>query len=162
MSIQAYKSQFKELARNNRFKLSGPAAPPKPDLCINAQVPAISVATLEFRDGYHSAPVKIPYDSILSEAVLTFTDDENMTNRQFYEEWYQEIVTKKGFGYYDDFKRRKLVIEQLNRDDSQIWYWTLIDVYPINLSEISFDHSSQNTFTTFSVTLAYHDADWIG
>jgi len=161
-NVESFKSEFKEIVRSNRFRLSGPAVPPKPELCLSAQVPAISLATTEYRDGKNSAPWKIPYDSILSEAVLTFRDDENMTNRSFFEDWYEEIVTSNGFGYFDDFTRAYLKIEQLNRDDSVAYSWRLIDVYPLSLSEIQYDNSSQNEVTTWSVSLAYHDADWIG
>lgn len=161
-NINTFKSSFDELSRNNRFKMDGNGCPPLPKLCIDIEVPAVSVATMEHRDGLHSAPFKIPYDAILAEATFTFRENIGFENRQYYEDWYKTIVTAKGFGYYDDFKRGPLNITQTRRDGADIKKWVLNDIYPIALSAIQFSNASQNEVTTWSVTLAYHEADFIG
>lgn len=160
-SITAFKGEFAELSRNNRFSMSGPACPPTPRLCTAIQVPAISVSTLEHREGTFAAPYKIPYDAILAEATLTFRENETFANRNFFEDWYGEVVKWNGFGYFEDFKRDHLKIIQRDRGGGVIKSWEIWEVYPISLSEIQYTNDSQNELTTWSVTLAYHDANWI-
>lgn len=157
-TIHEYKGGIKtEWARSNRFVLMPSlATPPFPEMCISASVHGINIDTLDYRNGYDTAGWKQPYGTSYPDLTLTFNDQQVMHNRLFYEMWMNTVVNNTGVGYHDTYSRDRFQIAQVGRDGFIKTVFSFYEVYPISLSAIQYDYATQNSLTSFSVTLDHH------
>jgi hypothetical protein len=167
MGINSFKSAITDLARQNRFEIQIPGVvdPPHNKLCINAELPGITLSTEPLYDslwtganlgsGNSFAPFQMPYDVIIKEMPLTFMDTKDFALRKKFDTWFKDVFDPKvGLGYMVDYVKNVIVVG-LDRQDFPQYTATLLNAWPMDIGEIQFDSSSADSYATFTVTLAY-------
>lgn len=158
MRIDTFKANFTDdssLSRDNRFEVSGTAAPTFPlnTLVQNVVLPGVSFDTAMWR--HVGIRQKYPYDPIFGNVVVTFTDDDFNSIQSYYNDWMlNKIYTSDGFKYKEDYAR-VLVIEKRDRSDNTTMTYELQNAFPIELADVALTTSASNTLSTLSVTFTY-------
>ena len=175
-NIETFKSSFQDLARPNRFRITGGwggnAIPKEGIMCTTAQIMGKSLATMEYRMPHQVW--KLPYDMVYPDITLTFLAGEDFAEWNYFQQWFGAIwgtytnddgifQNIPAFSYFDDYKGN-LTIDQLSREnegegqDSSpkvLYTQKLIDCHPITISNLELGMDKNNAFNTFSVTMAY-------
>jgi hypothetical protein len=140
-------------------------------LCSAANLPGIAIATSDERRFGYGPTQKIPYDVLHPDVTLTFYCDGDGESVALFDEWLRSVVT-----YYDPSKTFKgasygeiqyptnymtnLELYAYNEspgvdNPTEILRYTLVDAFPINMSDVQMDWSNDGAVASFQVTFAY-------
>lgn len=124
-------------------------------LCNQAQIPGRAFATNEYTT--HGPIIKLPYQSIYDDIVLSFYCKEDMGINTLFHEWQsyiQDNTSTNEFSYFDDYVT-DMVIEQFDQHGNTTYSIKLIDAYPVMVAPLQLDWATQNGFHNLQVTFAF-------
>jgi hypothetical protein len=158
MSIEKFKSTYKEFSRQNRFEVYIPGFPPETTMaCLSATLPGLGFATAPgrwFSEGVTAVPYESPYDITDNPINLIFLVDSECSIMKPITAWMDEVYDQeRGFGYLDTYGRQ-VEIYQLNRHGDRVFGIKLDKAWPKNFGDLSFA-SSDGAPTTVSLSLTY-------
>lgn len=140
-------------------------------LCEAAALPGVSFQTDEIRMTGYGNVEKRPYAPIFTDITLHFYNDSNSKVLNFYHRWMQaiynfnatinpEATTRSGLaintlGYPNEYHG---IVEITHFDDAseQVIKYTLIDAYPIAISDVAVDWNNQDQLVRIPITFAYN------
>lgn len=135
--------------------------------CESTEFPGRSIATSD--DISFGPTVKLAYDMTYADINLGIMSSEDMSERKLFEEWMNAIVTPSrtsGGGhikYYEDYaSSAKVVIYQINEQNTQIAKCTCYGAFPVSIGPINLAWDENDTYQRFAVTIAYryHEIDY--
>lgn len=156
------------LATKNRFELIATIpgaiteevadAPNKLNmLCESGMLPSKRILTMD-GIGYKSS-YKYPYSYSQGDLSFTFLLDGNYTAKVIFERWLRLIVDhdSKEIAYHDDITANSWTFYQLrgHQQSDRIYGMRLFEVFPVDVSEITFSNAESNTIQQVNVTVAY-------
>lgn len=125
--------------------------------CCAVEIPSISFdVTPHFVHG----PIRnVAYLEQYNEPLqLTFYNDYNYTEYNFFYKWMTTIGNDKFFvDYYDNYKG-DIVLVSYDRDEKNRFQVNCSEAYPINLSSFYFGYNKKD-IPTFNVTFAVHHVE---
>ena len=124
-------------------------------LCNQAQLPARQFATIDYTT--HGPIMKMPYQNMYDDVVMSFYCKENMNVKGLFQEWQNFICDNNStneFSYLDSYTT-DIVVEQFNTKGKTTYAIKLIDAYPLMVSPLQMDWATQNGFHNLQVTFAY-------
>ena len=123
-------------------------------LCEQATLPGRSLATIDYQS--NKQVNKFPYTFIDSEVRMTFILTNDYYIRNMFEDWYESIfnVEKYKVGYKKDYST-DVIIQQLNSKGIPVFGVKLEKAYPIEVSPVEFNNTSENDFSRVTVAFAY-------
>lgn len=151
----AHFAKDSSLSRDNRFHVSGTAAPDHP---LNALVqtvvlPGVSFDTAMWRNV--GIRLKYPYDPIFGNVSVTFADDDFNSIQSYYNDWMlNKIYTSEGFKYKNEYART-LVIEKRDRNDNTTITYELENAFPVEMSDVSLTTAVSNSLSLLTVSFTY-------
>ena len=124
-------------------------------LCNKTQFPGRMFATNEYTT--HGPIIKMPYQSIYDDIVLSFYCKEDMGVSKLFQDWQtfiQDNSSTNEFSYFEDYVS-DVIVEQYDNQGNTIHSIKLIDAYPIMVAPMQLDWATQNGFHELSITMAY-------
>lgn len=134
-----------------------------PDFSFRCEASTIPGRTVATSDDAGSGPaLKIPYDVNYADHEITVICSSDMKERNYFEKWIDNIVTKTGrVKYHDTYaKGKKLELHQINEAGTTLIKYTLNDIYPIQISPMNLSWEESNTYQRFTITLSYRNYDF--
>lgn len=156
MNVNEMKGSFDNLARPNRFQVSGLGV----DGDIEFRAQAASLPSTEFgvvEVPYQGRTIKIPGDRSYSEWTITVQQDDEATIRKAMEDWmFQANASIENTGQINvsEWKRDSRV-EQYDRGGNVIIAYDFIGCWPSQIGEISLDWSENDSIATFDLTIQF-------
>jgi len=127
-------------------------------LAKSAQIPGSSMGTAPLF--YFGREMKLPGNRNFADWTITVINDENFKVRKAFETWMNALNSHRtniragaaatSTGYSVDAK-----VEQFDKLGNVIKTYKFIGAFPVELSPIDLDWSSNDTIEEFSATLAY-------
>jgi len=157
MSYSSFHSSFTEAARVNRFQVNGLGLD---NLFVKAaSLPGSSIGVVDvFHEG---KPVKLAGDRTNEDWTVTCYLDVKSSNFTTMKVWSELVLSNVAniAPLTKDLYKRELQVSMLGRDGSTITGTNhiLSGAFPINMSPVELDHSSNDAAAEFSITFAY---DW--
>ncbi len=164
MDIKEFRSSFTgELAKPSRFKVivNLPASLGSTIdsrtlalRCENAALPGRTLATSDLR--IYGPTEKYPYQTTYDDIALTFICDSNMIEKAAFDAWMEKINprTSWNFEYKSNYASRITII-QYDNSDNEVHKVNLIDAFPIAVSQLDLDWSSDAPYHKLNVVFAY-------
>ena len=124
-------------------------------LCNQAQLPARQFATVDYTT--HGPIMKMPYQNMYDDVVMSFYCKETMTVKQIFQDWQNSICDNDGnnnFNYLQDYATN-IVIHQFDSRGRNTYSCMLMDAYPLMVSPLQLDWGSKDSFHNLQVTFAY-------
>ena len=151
-NIETFKGQFTNLARMNRFKVSGFGLDASLEyFAKGATLPATIVPAMDVN--YQGRIVKLDGDRTYEPFELTIYGDEQMLIRKQFEEWnntYNDPVANVG-----TLVKEQGFIRQMNRDGSVAQTFEFFGAICTNIASVALDWGTNDTPLEFSVTIDY-------
>lgn len=156
-NVERFKSSFSEMARPNRFIVSGfgLSAYQLPYMAKGAQLPSASIGSAEAF--YAGRSVKLAGDRIYPDWTITIYQDIESAIYNDFQEWQEQTlshVPNIGSNEHVTYKRDGYVA-QLDRSGGIVVAFKLIGAIPTELTGIDLAADSNDTPAEFTVTLAY-------
>lgn len=131
--------------------------------CEATELPGKTIATSD--EQMYGPTKKFAYEITYNDLNLQIIASEDMTERIFFEEWMNNIITPTdmNFGnfkgglskYYDDYASGTLKIHQLDQKGIKICTYTLYNAYPIQISPMNLSWEEKDTYQRFTATITY-------
>lgn len=123
-------------------------------LCESVQMPGRSLSTIE--NTTNKQTTKFPYTFIDTEVRMSFILTNDYYARNLFETWYESIfnVEKYKVGYKNDYST-DVIIQQLNSKNIPVYGVKLEKAYPIEVSPIELNNTSENEYARLTVAFAY-------
>jgi hypothetical protein len=163
-SLQEFVYSFqKDIARANRFDVYI-VIPPGINTtdtndrtlslrCEAAQLPGRTFSTTEQRT--YGPIEKYPYLTTFTDLDLTFIVDDDMNQKQFFDNWLEFInpLNTNNYKYKTDYVT-DILINQYSVTDELTYSARLIEAYPISINQLDLDWNSEG-YHKLTVTFAY-------
>lgn len=122
----------------------------------SVSLPGTNVATIERND--NSLTRKVPYDRSFGDLDVVFLCSADMKEKKFFDEWKNLIFkSNKVVEYYDSIITNA-TIECHTTQYSDISYRVrVLELYPVTVTPLSLDKTTENQTLTFQVTFAFRD-----
>jgi len=154
-------SQFRDLSKPNLFKVSIWSPLGKSEvvnlLAKEATIPNTEVTKITLRR--MGTAFQIPGDVNYQDVTLKFHAGQGMEVRRFFNTWQVGYVSN----WQDNmatlpkaWQEGKVVIEQLNQRYESVYKVTLVNAWPVNISDIQLSHDMADARSDFSVSFTYH------
>ena len=151
-SIDTFKGQFSEMARSNRFRVTGFGVDSGLEyMAKGAQLPGSTIGVMDVP--YQGRVIKMSGDRTFNDFTMTIYNDDSMTLLKDFNAWVNLLngeETNVGSTVKRDGK-----IEQLGRDGSVIATFSITGAIPIDVAAVDLAFDTNDTPSEFSVTLAY-------
>lgn len=123
-------------------------------LCESTQMPGRNINTLDFQAERET--LKIPNGFIDDDVTMTFLLTGDYYMKDMMETWMSSIVDTEKYqvGYKKNYQT-DITIQQLNDFDRNVYGIRLQNAYPINISAIELNNTSEGTIQKLTVTFAY-------
>lgn len=169
--LDDFLQSLKDVSRPNLFyvTIEGLSSIEQPDslVAIKADLPSSTMGEITIKR--MGMKVTWPGNTVdWPDATLTFYDDIDGKNRNFFHDWqkwaytdYREESDKKFQGQSElrYIENTSLTIQQVNGKMSKIGKMILYKVWPKVIGGISLDYSSEDSLNTFDVTFSYSYAN---
>lgn len=155
-NITNFTSRYQNLARMNRFKVSGFGLDQELEfLAKGATLPSTSVPVLEVN--YQGRIVKYDGDRVYEPFEITMYGDEEMKARRLFEEWNLECNGSESNA--GTLVKREGLITLLNRQGDEQMGFQLHGCLCSTVSSVALDWGTNDTPMEFTVTIDYdyHD-----
>ena len=164
-TITQFKSRLKGGgARANQFKVILQTFPEGSDdvsndlsfLCKSTTLPGqtITATTVDFR----GRQIKLAGDSrAFEDWSMTVINDTSFSIRNAFEKWMEKInnmATNGGVTNPADYQT-DIIIQQLDRGETVLKTYTLINAFPVSLGEIAVSYDTNDSIEDFTVDFAY-------
>ena len=160
--INRFKQQLADGgARPNQFKVNitfptgGEWVGDKQLLVTGAALPASTVNPVITQ--YRGREIKFAGERIFDPWTITIVNDNKMSLREGFEKWMElmnEKESNEGKIAWDEYSKR-IVIQHLDRNNDPTNTITLIDAFPINMSEIALAYAQNDIIEEYTVTFQY-------
>lgn len=154
--INAIKGSFDNLARPNRFHVTGFGLDRQLEFFAqSASLPASNLGTIEVP--YQGRTIKVPGDRTFDEWTVTVREDNDASLRVAFEDWLNEvngIISNQGINNVEDFKREGQV-QQFDRAGNVILTYTIVGAWPSAVGAIDLSWDENDSVATFDVTIQY-------
>lgn len=157
LDINGIKSAFSsgDFARGNLFEVNIPTLDKNFKFrCKAANIPAGTVGVIEL--GYQNRKIKIAGDRTYDEWTVTVYNDDGHASREAFVEW-QSLAAGTGTeisGSTPDVYKNTALVTQFDRNGIETAEYTISQIWPTNVGEISFDWDSNDELQTFEITFA--------
>lgn len=152
MSIDNFKGQFSEMARANRFRVTGFGVGSKLEyMAKGAQLPGSTMGAMDVP--YQGRIVKMAGDRIFNDFTMTIYNDDSMSLLRDFNDWMNEMNGEES--NVGSTTKRDGNIQQLGRDGGVIATFNLIGAIVIDVAAVDLAFDTNDTPSEFSVTLAY-------
>ena len=144
-----------DFAYANRFtaNLGGIYIPP--EQLESVSLPGLGINTFEAPIGGWSYESKVPGGLVFEDITLVIRETNDFTLYKAFEEWMAKIITPEyKLNYLEDYARPS-VITQLDKAGNSKYNRYLENSFPTGINNIELSAGSENTITTFSVTITY-------
>lgn len=129
--------------------------------CEKTLIPGRTVATVD--DTGSGPALKLPYEVNYADIDITIICSTDMIERKFFENWIDSIITSSAISgkagllkYHNEYARgNKMNLSQIDESGDELITYSLIDVYPIQISPMNLSWEETNTYQRFDVTLSY-------
>jgi len=124
-------------------------------LCKAAAIPAQTIATIDVP--YFGRSIKVPGNKTFDNWTVTVTNDEDFALRNAAENWMAVMNSHQGnlsvVAPNDMLGEAK--VTQFTRAGASIGQWEFKNIFPVNVSEIALDWSTNDTIEEFTIEWAY-------
>ena len=107
---------------------------------------------------YRGRDVKLAGERTFDPWSLTVMNDTGFSYRNAFEDW-MESMNSRATNEADKLNpadySRDIQVDQLSRNGAVLASYTLKDAFPINMSEIALNYSTDNVIEEYTVTFAY-------
>lgn len=152
-SINEIKSSFENLARPNRFYVTGFGLDRELEFFAQASsLPASTLGSIEVP--YQGRNIKIAGDRTFDEWTITVRYDNGDIRRSF-EDWMasiNETVSNVGLNAVEGYKREGQVVQQ-DRAGEDIYEYNIVGAFPTSIGEVELSWDDNDSIATFDVTL---------
>jgi hypothetical protein len=140
--------------------------------CEVAEMPGRTIATSD--ETAYGPTSKRAYETTYSDITIQIIASEDMRERALFDLWMDQIVKGSNYrgvnnsgpagalggaggvvGYYDDYSKGLMSINQMNDSGAVLMTTTMIDCFPIGMSAMNMTWEESNTYQRFSVTMSY-------
>ena len=123
-------------------------------LAKSVQLPGRNLSTTDKKVGKQQ--MKIPYDYIDGDVAMTFYLTNDMYARRYFTNWISCIVDANRYrvGYKKDYATDVQII-QLNQKNLPVYGVTLENAYPLDISAIDLDATTETGIQDMTVNFAY-------
>jgi hypothetical protein len=123
--------------------------------CENAQLPSVTLET-QTRKIYGPTEQQ-PYLRSYGTSDMTFIVTDSMDEKKFFDAWIQLINPNSSYdtNYKSDYIT-PITVNQFDVNDQITYSVSLIDAFPINISQLDLDWSNETSIHKLRVTFAYH------
>ena len=161
MDVNQFKTALKQGgARPNQFKVGlifpdGGSNADEQLLVTGAAIPASTVNPVITQ--YRGREVKFAGERIFDPWTITIINDAEFSLRTRFEDWMEKINNKQDNGGEVEWEsyQTDLTVEHLDRNDAVIQTYSLIQAFPINMSEIALQYAQNDIIEEFTVTFQY-------
>lgn len=152
------------IVRPNQFRVTLPSNIPGQSQDISAQSEFLVNAASLPQSNVDPIPVFYRGRATYTAGERTFQPwtvrvyNENFNVRDVLMQWsnsFNNVTTNEGILTMADYQR-EIFVEQLDRNDTVAKTITLVDAFPINISEIELDFANNNTVESFTCTFIYN------
>ena len=163
MDINGFKQALKGGARPNQFKVGLTFPDQTGDinniLVTGASLPASTVNPAIIQ--YRGREVKLAGERIFDPWTITIVNDAEMSLRQSFEAWMEminskELNTAEG-ALLPETYQLPITVTHLDRNEKALpgGHYTLVDAFPINMSEIALQYAQNDVIEEYTVTFQY-------
>ena len=163
MQVAQFKSQLSDGgARPNQFRVNlqfpGTVGHPGQDydlLVTGAAIPASTVNPVITQ--FRGREVKFAGERIFDPWTITVINDSKFGLRAQFEKWMEEINNKEnnsGEVAWENYQV-DMSVEHLDRNNVALQSYTLVQAFPINMSEIALQYAQNDIIEEFTVTFQY-------
>ena len=163
MQVAQFKSQLSDGgARPNQFRVNlqfpGTVGHPGQDydlLVTGAAIPASTVNPVITQ--FRGREVKFAGERIFDPWTITVINDAKFGLREKFEKWMQEINNREdnsGEVAWENYQV-DMSVEHLDRNNVALQSYTLVQAFPINMSEIALQYAQNDIIEEFTVTFQY-------
>jgi hypothetical protein len=162
-SIEKLRAFFEKsggLAANNEYMvvLTGPTglgikSEDLHILCQSATLPGRAIATADYETT--GIPIKMPYTVLNDDVSISFLLTNDYMVKKFFEEWIDKIidVPRSKVMYKEDYVC-DIEIIQLDKQHKPVYTTTLINAFPIKISQVDFTDESHDVIR-IAIDFAY-------
>lgn len=126
-------------------------------LCTSASLPGRSIGTLGVF--YFGREIKLAGNTTFADWTITVLNDEDFAIRNAFERWQSGINTHvsnlRTLGNNPNFYQADIQIVQYGKLGNGLKGYNLVGAFPVDVSPIDVDWSTNDTAENFTVTLAY-------
>ena len=125
-------------------------------LVISTTLPASNMSPTIVK--YRGREVKLAGERTFDQWSLTVINDTGFSYRNAFEDW-MESMNSRATNEADklepaDYSSR-IQVDQLSRNGAVLATYTLVDAFPINMSEIALNYSTDNVIEEYTVSFVY-------
>jgi hypothetical protein len=123
-------------------------------LCESTSIPGRSLNTLDFQAERET--LKIPNGFIDEDVSMTFLLTNDYYIKDMMEGWMSSIIDTENYvaGYKKNYQT-DIIIQQLNKENKNVYGIKLINAYPINMQGIDLNNTSGDSIQKVTITFAY-------
>lgn len=123
-------------------------------LCQSVSIPSRNISTLDYVSNAQSN--KFPYTHIDEDIEMTFILTNDYYIKSLFDGWLSSIIDVDNYsiGYKNDYST-DVIIQQLNIDNIPVYGVKLEKAFPIGISAIELDNTTENDFAKVTVSFAY-------
>ena len=123
--------------------------------CMLADIPGKSEQTADVTYGNYAR--KVVFGRSTGDFNTTFLLTGNYIEKKIFDAWHDTIFNdlSNSVNFYDDYIAG-IKVESLNEQDNVVYSFELTEAYPIQVSPLKLDRTSQNTQMALDVNWAYH------
>lgn len=153
MNVESFRAAFNDLARPNRFQVILQRAGNMQFFCKATDVPAQTVDAMDAN--YQGRIIKLPGDRTNPDWTVTVYGAIDYVIYNNIQAWLSEINDPAGnVGAVPGDIIEDAVVNQLDRQDNIIASWTLINVFPTEIGQITLDWSTNSSPMEFTANFA--------
>ncbi len=126
-------------------------------LCESASIPGRAVNLTQFRS-YHQPKKMVQSIWTDSDLTLTVICQRGLNEKYLFDAWQNAVANNQSTGdvfYYNDYVADKVTVVKVDASGFVEAEYDYIDVFPMQVSQISVSWGEVDTITKFSVSLAY-------
>lgn len=125
-------------------------------LCESCSLPGRQIATAEHMTRLKA--IKKPYGYINDDVSFTFLLTGDYYLKQVFDDWTGSVINfNEGEINYKDDCVSDVVIQQLGADNIPIYTCTLKNAFPVTVSAVELNNTSENAIARITVTMAYDE-----
>lgn len=122
--------------------------------CKAAQLPSQQIGTIELP--YFGRRIKVPGDRTFIEWTVTVINDETFSVRSLFQQWSSAINSHVGNLRSRSSIYARGIVVQYSKVGDMIKQYTMVDLWPSDISPIDVSWENNDTVEEFTVTLQYN------
>jgi hypothetical protein len=131
--------------------------------CHSTSVPALNIMTAPYRE--NAAHYEVPYGHSVEPLTMVFYGDRNMMIKDYFDEWYHDIVNPQVGGYTQSSKGNlrlnfmheicaDIDIHIIEKSQNKSYSMRLINAYPKSIGDVQLSHNNPDVIS-FPIQFVY-------